>query len=86
MAKTGQGDAVPLPRYRCHKEVAALKIAAVAPRADGDAILSFDGWAPVRVSHDMVRRYMPVAGDYLVFYEPDGYRSISPCAAFEDSI
>ena len=73
------------PRYRCHKEVSALKIAAVEPTADGGAALLFEGDFPqINVEHDMVRRYMPIAGDYLVTYDGDRYRSISPAKPFED--
>ncbi len=72
------------PRYRCHKEVSALKIAAVMPQSDGSVALRFEENSPqIIVDHDMVRRYMPIAGDYLVTYDGDGYRSISPRAPFE---
>ena len=78
------GKEAPPPRYRSHKEVRALKITDVAPVSDGRAILSVEGgFAPITVVADVVRRYMPIDGDYLVFYD-DGYRSISPRAPFED--
>ena len=78
------GEEAAPPRYRCYKEVSAMKITDVVPTADGGAILRFDGFMPIQVEHDVVRRYMPVDGDYFVIYEPDGYRSISPGSVFED--
>jgi hypothetical protein len=81
---TSDGKEAEPPRYRSHKEVWALKIAGVAPQADGSAMLLFEDFGPITVDHDVVRRYMPVVDDYLVIYKPDGYRSISPRSQFED--
>ena len=82
-----QVDGARMPRYRCHKEVSALKIGdgPITLNRDGSAVLPIaeGGFAPVTVEAGVVTRYMPVAGDYLVVYE-DGYRSISPAKAFED--
>ncbi len=73
------------PRYHCHKRVSAAKIVRVHPRAAGGALLEVEGdIEPQLCEADMVRRYMPVEGDYLVVYDGDGYRSISPRGAFED--
>ena len=75
-----------MPRYRSHKEVHALKIAQVlVVNPDGSATLVIDdeGFGHVGVEKEVVSRYMPVPGDYLVVYE-DGYRSISPAKAFEE--
>ena len=78
------------PRYRCHKEVQALKIGAVEVMPDGSALLeiadegsSGSGFSPVPVDKSMIARYIPHFGDYLVIYA-DGYRSISPAKAFEE--
>ncbi len=73
------------PRYRCHKQVSAAKILRVTARASGGASVELEGDASVHhLSPDMVRRYMPIEGDYLVRYDGDGYESISPARAFED--
>jgi len=75
-----------VPRYRSHKEVQALKIAQVlVVNPDGSVTLAIDdeGFDPVTVSKEVVLRYMPLPGDYLVMYQ-DGYHSISPAKAFEE--
>lgn len=69
-----------MPKYRCHKEVWALKIAEV------DAFtLRFtdDSYEPIYVGPQFVDKYSPRAGGYLVVYA-DGYRSYSPAKAFEE--
>jgi hypothetical protein len=79
-----------LPRYKCHKEVHALKIKEVQDptkpgcETDGSRVLVFedDGYAPIRVPHDYVRKHKPEAGGYRVVYK-DGYKSYSPAEAFE---
>lgn len=82
---------VEMPRYRCHKEVWALKIKSVvpdgsAPRgAEGSCILTpeDEGYAPFRVDADYCLKHNPRAGGYYVVYA-DGYKSFSPAKAFED--
>lgn len=74
------------PRYTSHKTVHALEIGADAPivvREDGIVTLPIAdyGFGSIDVKAEVVARYMPVAGDFLVQYE-DGYRSISPRKAF----
>ena len=62
------------------------KIKAVEPGiAHGGAALSFeeDGYAPILVDQNFVRRHNPKAGDMYVAYK-DGYASVSPAKAFED--
>lgn len=83
-----------MPRYKCHKEVHALKIKAVvldidaakaeSRETDGSAIITpeHEGYAPFRVEHDYVHKHKPQAGGYYVVYE-DGYKSFSPAQAFE---
>lgn len=69
-----------MPRYRCHKEVFALKIQEV----NGNTITFSDpGYPPIEAGSDLFSRYMPAAGDYYVIYD-DGYASISPRKAFEE--
>ena len=78
--------AIEMPRYKCHKEVQALKIGeGLKIHPDGSATLPIldSGFEPVTVEKEVVSRYLPMPGDYLVIYE-DGYRSISPAKAFED--
>lgn len=85
-----------MPRYRCHKEVGALKIKQVELHAPieppGCASRGFAtatitpaeaGYAPIEVDADYVNKHRPEAGGYFVVYA-DGYRSFSPAKAFED--
>lgn len=77
-----------MPRYRCHKEVCALKIGALEFRADGSAMIStakqtvplFYGTKP-----GWKDRWHGGEDDlgYFVRYD-DGYESWSPTKAFED--
>lgn len=76
-----------LPKYRCHKEVWALKIKSVVPTTITEEVgftLFFDGegYAPVKVSSEWVMKHAPRQGGYYVVYE-DGYKSFSPAEAFE---
>ena len=82
---------VEMPRYRCHKEVYALKIRDIVQpylpegcESDGSAIIipEESGYAGIPVSHEYIRKHQPQVGGYFVIYE-DGYRSFSPAAAFE---
>lgn len=69
-----------MPKYRCHKEVWALKIAEV----DGFMLRFTDeSYEPIYVGPQFVDKYNPRAGGYLVQYA-DGYRSYSPAKAFEE--
>ena len=73
-----------LPKYRCIKEVNALKIAKVEREADGGATLRFNlaRYAPIKTSPAYVAKHDPQAGGYFVVYR-DGYQSRSPADAFE---
>lgn len=89
------GAQAEMPRYKCHKEVHALKIDAVHLDADvaksegretnGGAFIYPEekGYAPFKVDHAFVAKHNPEAGGYYVVYE-DGYKSFSPAKAFED--
>jgi hypothetical protein len=90
-----QGASTPMPSYRSHKKVWALKIAAVAydkdaaladgnRETDGSAVLTpaEAPYAPFIVNAEYVRKHNPQAGGYFVQYE-DGYKSFSPAEAFE---
>lgn len=88
-----------LPRYKCHKEVWALKIASIqAARPDGPCHVTAeeseetDGSAMITPTDD---RYAPfhVSREYMLKHKPevggyyvvyqDGYQSFSPARAFE---
>jgi hypothetical protein len=81
-----------MPRYKCHKEAWALKIAAIdqAP-ADQEKVCALgdwyitpadEGYGRVLVGHDFVLKHNPQVGGYYVVYD-DGYKSYSPAAPFE---
>lgn len=83
-----------MPRYRCHKEVWALKIKSIEQaqtdqdrrNSGGDWYLTpdEDGYGRVMVGHnDYVLKHKPEVGGYYVVYA-DGYKSYSPAKAFED--
>jgi hypothetical protein len=87
-----------LPKYKCHKEVWALKIKAIEydsdkaktenRETDGSAIIipEDERYAPIKVSHEYVNKHLrnvePVGGYYVVY--EDGYISWSPMKAFEE--
>lgn len=76
-----------MPKYRCHKEVHALKIAHIAAwQTDvGGGILTpaEPGYAPFSVSAEYMNKHNPQVGGYYVVYK-DGYKSFSPADAFEE--
>ena len=78
-----------MPRYRCHKEVWALKIAKLhadeLDLATGGATLTpaEAGYAPFKVGAPYLQKHKPKTGGYYVVYK-DGYASFSPADAFED--
>ena len=86
---------IELPRYKCHKEVWALKIRSITKRdiaradnretTDGSALLFPDNleYDPIKVDVDYMDKHRPQAGGYYVVYK-DGYKSFSPADAFED--
>lgn len=78
-----------MPKYKCHKEVWALKIKDIDPgRLDGEGpgvTLNFvrsEKYTPLSVSDLWESKHRPKDGDYLVVYE-DGYKSVSPAKDFE---
>lgn len=75
-----------LPRYRCHKEVWALKIGGLdfLTSSLGLRIVPEDKrYAPFDVDAEYVTKHQPRVGGYYVVYK-DGYKSFSPAEAFED--
>lgn len=75
-----------MPKYKCHKEVWALKISDISPvnPIDDTVALSFfdDGFADIEVDSLWVEKHQPDIGGYYVVYK-DGYKSYSPADAFE---
>lgn len=84
-----------MPRYKCHKEVWALKIkdiildSDVAQKenreTDGGAMITpeEEGYAPFKVDHAYIQKHQPKVGGYYVLYK-GGYKSFSPAEDFED--
>jgi hypothetical protein len=77
----GIGIALALPRYKCHKEVHALKIGAVS--VINRMLIPVDlNYGPIRVTTDYLAKHRPETGGYYVVYD-DGYLSYSPAEPFE---
>lgn len=76
-----------MPRYRSHKEVWALKIAALEIHEDKSATIApkDSGYAPFRTAQKWAERFTGSEDDtgYYVVYA-DGFASWSPAKAFED--
>ncbi len=81
-----------MPKYRCHKDVQALKIKAIKMdgegedrELDGSAIITpeDESYAPFKVSAGYMHKHDPRVGGYYVRYD-DGYESFSPAKAFEE--
>lgn len=78
------GAATPMPKYRCHKEVWALKIAHVyGDQGEWFLVPADEKFATIVVSGYWHDKHAPEAGGYYVQYA-DGYTSYSPATAFED--
>ncbi len=72
-----------MPRYLCHKEVSALKIARLEwTTTQWRVHFEHPGFEPILVDAAWVREKRAEAGGYYVVYD-DGYTSYSPAAAFE---
>lgn len=75
-----------MPKYRCHKEVWALKIKAIEEVYDYTnctrLIPEDETYGPILVDRRFVKNHQPEAGGYYVVYE-DGYKSYSPSDPFE---
>lgn len=89
MPQTEVQAAAEMPRYKCHKEVWALKIKEIKRVPSGNATVTHtivpadEGYAPFEVSLEYIGKHSPVAGGYYVVYA-DGYISYSPAKAFEE--
>ena len=92
MSETDQVPSVQMPRYQCHKQVSALKIASITryedertdgPKLGGAEITPAEsGYAPFFIEAAYVSKHNPQADGYFVVYD-DGYESWSPAEAFE---
>lgn len=74
-----------MPRYRCHKEVYALKIQSIKTHHDGSATIQPEKpYQAFVVDKDWMSRFKGNNDDfgYFVLYM-DGYQSWSPTKTFE---
>lgn len=76
-----------MPRYKCHKEVWALKIAAIKVHADKSATIApaDDGYEPFTTPAGWAERFKGDENDpgmYVVY--SDGFKSWSPTRAFDE--
>lgn len=78
-------EILPMPKYRCHKVVWALKIKAIIHHSEGAARLYFvdNVYSRLDQSQSWIKKFRPEGGGYYVVYE-DGYTSYSPAKAFEE--
>jgi hypothetical protein len=73
-----------LPKYRCHKEVWALKIKNLVTESGVTTMFPEDTrYAPILLQADYVRLHQPAAGGYYVVYS-NGHLSFSPAEPFEE--
>ena len=74
-----------LPKYKSHKEVWALRIKEIVVNPNGSRDLFFEeeGYNPLNVGEDYVRRLNPSAGGYYLKYK-DGSESFRGAEAFEE--
>jgi len=81
-----QQTAAEMPKYKCHKEVWALKIREIVfePNKTGALLYVSDpGYGPVWVEDEYIVKHAPEIGGFYVVYK-DGYKSFSPAIAFEE--
>ena len=76
-----------MPKYKCHKVVAAVKIKYLkideSKPNSGAMIVPTDGsLEDYPVGQDFLNKHNPKPGGYFVVYD-DGYESYSPAEAFE---
>jgi len=70
--------------YISHKRVEAARIEGVSDDAMTLTVLADGVSTYIHLTPEMIARYKPQVGDYLVRYARDGYEAISPRAVFED--
>jgi len=73
-----------MPKFKCHKEVHALKIDRVTlnPNNSVDLFFEDERYSPINLEEPWNDHHEPKVGGYYVVYE-DGYASFSPGEAFE---
>lgn len=71
----------PLETFRCHKVVRAMRIRGIRLSDESDELIGDNGL--IVVSREYIEKHGPQVGGYYVVYK-DGYKSYSPCDAFED--
>ena len=78
-----QSDGI-LPRYKCHKEVWALKIKELTVIASGGGVITpaEPGYPVFSVDAAYMSKHAPTIGGYWVRYD-DNYESFSPADVFE---
>jgi hypothetical protein len=75
-----------MPKYKCHKEVWALKIKSIVFHPDlGDATIfpEDENYNSFTVDPEYVNKHKPKEGGYYVVYK-GGYQSWSPAIEFEE--
>lgn len=74
-----------MPKYKCTKEVWALRIECVQSDTMGNGYLYpwDEGYGEIKVSPAYMEKHAPYAGGYYVVYK-DGYKSFSPPDAFQE--
>ena len=86
----GDDSGQEMPKYKCYKEVWALKIKSIdqgawnTEKAEYNYVIlpADEGFASFTVDQDYIDRHKPEVGGYYVVYV-DGYKSFSPAEAFE---
>ena len=75
---------IQMPKYKCHKEVWALKIEILLTSPAGAVVIIPEKkeYSPIEVDKEFMDRHKPKAGGYYVVYA-DGYESYSPAGPFE---
>lgn len=73
-----------MPRYKCHKEVHALKISRIGWLNPDEAVIvpADEGFGQFTVDKAYMDKHQPAPGGYYVVYA-DGYKSFSPAGPFE---
>ena len=76
--------AAEMPKYKCYKEVWALKIEGIKHAEDGSATIIPEDhrYGAIEVDTAYMQKHQPTVGGYYVVYK-DGYKSFSPAEAFE---
>lgn len=76
-----------LPRWQCHKQVAADKIVGIHITSDGVTTLHLADGIRITADAELAKKLHVAPGNdlgYYVRYDGDGYESWSPSKAFED--